>query len=323
MKLWRKVEKHMKRVLMTNFFFAKYTGSELHVLEMARLFEKRGFEVTIAVFEKAYPLLAKTDTIRVVEVLNEELENFDYDIVFVQHYPVLDFLCCKYNISYKKLIVSKLSVINDLEHLPVCASEADYILCVSDECADEVYKMLEKTSKVRVFKNSVSDEFFDSYENKAKYYELKKIAVISNHVPEEVQELAEILEGQCSVDYIGIQYSPKLVDAKLLKQYDLVITIGRTVQQCFALGVPVYVYDYFGGPGYINDENFVEAEKNNFSGRGEFGTRTASELKTDIVSNYEKSLLYLEKLHLVAKKEYSYDSTLNEWTKFLNKYKFN
>ena len=90
---------------------------------------------------------------------------------------------------------------------------------------------------------------------------MKKIAVISNHVPEEVQELADVLEGQCSVEYIGIQYSPKLVDAKLLKQYDLVITIGRTVQQCFALGVPVYVYDYFGGPGYITDENFGEAEK--------------------------------------------------------------
>lgn len=297
----------MKRVLMTNFFFAKYTGSELHILEMARLFEKRGFEVTIAVFEKAYPLLAKTGTIHVIDVLKEKLENVDYDIVFVQHYPVLDFLCCKYNISYKKLIVSKLSVINDLEHLPVCTSESDLILCVSDECADEVYKTIGKNPKVRVFKNSVSAEFFDAYNNKSNNHELKKIAIISNHVPEELQEFSQIVNGQYEVDYIGIQYLPRLVDVELLKKYDLIVTIGRTVQQCFAIGIPVYVYDYFGGPGYINDDNFDEAEKNNFSGRGEFGKKTAWELKIDIVSNYEKNLLNLEKFNSIAKKEYSYE----------------
>lgn len=297
----------MKRVLMTNFFFAKFTGSELHVLEMARLFEKHGYEVTIAVFEKAYPLLEKASTIHVVDVLNEELKNVDYDIIFVQHYPVLDFLCCKYKISYKKLIVSKLSVINDLEHLPICTSEADLILCVSDECADEVYKVIGQNQKVRVFKNSVSDEFFKAYNDKRDRKELKRIAIISNHVPEELQEFSKIKNEKYDIDYIGIQYAPRLVDVELLKGYDLVITIGRTVQQCFALGIPVYVYDYFGGPGYINDDNFEIAEKNNFSGRGGFGKKTPLELKIDIETNYEENLLNLSKLNSIAKKEYSYE----------------
>ena len=297
----------MKRVLMTNFFFAKYTGSELHVLEMARLFEKRGYEVTIAVFQKAYPLLEKADTIRVVDVLNEELEIVDYDIVFVQHYPVLDYLCCRYNISYKKLIVSKLSVISDLEYLPVCVSDADLILCVSDECADDVYKTIVECSKVRVFKNSVSEEFFEAYSPEGQAHELKRIAIISNHVPVEIQEFAQVISGQYELDYIGVQYSPRLVDAELLKKYDLIITIGRTVQQCFAAGIPVYVYDYFGGPGYIDDGNFDEAEKNNFSGRGNFGKKTALELKEDIELNYEKNLGNLEKLNSISREEYSYD----------------
>ena len=33
-------------------------------------------------------------------------------------------------------------------------------------------------------------------------------------------------------------------------------------------GVPVYVYDYLGGPGYLTEANFSLAERNNFSGRG-------------------------------------------------------
>lgn len=301
------MKKMKKRALLTNFFFAKYTGSELHALEMARLFEKKGYEVTIAVFDKSYPLLEKAGTIHIVDVLNEELECVDYDIVFVQHYPVLDYLCCRYNISYKKLIISKLSVIHDLEHLPVCTKEADLILCVSDECADEVHRIIGKNEKTRVFKNSVSGEFFEIYHEQKDVQKLMKIAIISNHVPEELQEFSKIVEGEYEVDYIGMQYNPRLVDAELLKEYDLIITIGRTVQQCFAAGIPVYVYDYFGGPGYIDDENFAIAEINNFSGRGGFGKKTALELKADIESNYQKNLLNLEKLNTIAKKEYSYE----------------
>ena len=122
----------MKQVLITNFCFEKYTGSELHVLEVARWFQRKNYNVTIAVFKKAYPLLENAGTIHIVDVLDEQLQVYDFDIVFAQHYPVLDYLCCKYDISYNNLIVSKLSVISDFEYLPVFTSYADLILCVSD-----------------------------------------------------------------------------------------------------------------------------------------------------------------------------------------------
>ena len=291
---------------MTNLYFDKYTGSELHILEMARLFEKRGYEVTIAVFQKAYPLLEMVGTINVVDVLNEELNEQDFDIIFVQHYPVLDFLCCKYKLSYKKLVVSKLSVISELEYLPSCTSEADLILCVSQECANEVYKETGHDTRVRVFNNSVTEEFFNAIDIDEKKTQLKKIAVISNHVPQELLDLASLLDKEYTIDYIGLGYSPTLVDASLLKQYDLVITIGRTVQQCFALGIPVYVYDYFGGPGYIDDDNFSIAEENNFSGRGGFRQKSSLELKDDIFEKYENNCSNLKKLHTIAQERYSY-----------------
>lgn len=317
---------------MTNLYFDKYTGSELHILEMARLFEKRGYEVTIAVFQKAYPLLEMVGTINVVDVLNEELNEQDLDIIFVQHYPVLDFLCCKYKLSYKKLVVSKLSVISELEYLPSCTSEADLILCVSQECANEVYKETGHDTRVRVFNNSVTEEFFNAIDIDEKKTQLKKIAVISNHVPQELLDLASLLDKEYTIDYIGLGYSPTLVDASLLKQYDLVITIGRTVQQCFALGIPVYVYDYFGGPGYIDDDNFSIAEENNFSGRGGFRQKSSLELKEDILKNYENNYQNLNKLHNIAREKYSYDKNFegiyqgllsdnNEESKILECYK--
>lgn len=292
--------------MITNFYFEKYTGSELHTLEIAKLFAKRGYDVTIAVFSKAYPLLEKAQNIRVVACMEEELPYLEYDIIFAQHYAVLDYLCCRYTLSYKKMIVSKLGVSDASEHLPFCVSKADLIFCVSEECADAIYKSIGKDARVRVFKNSVSEEFFAGYEETTKVRTLRKIAVISNHIPEEVQALAEKFSDIC-IDYIGVQGTPRFVDAEVLKEYDLVITIGRTVQQCFALGIPVYVYDRFGGPGYINETNFALAEQNNFSGRGGFGFKTAVELTEDILGNYESNLKYLDKLHTIAEDEYSYD----------------
>lgn len=302
----------MKRVLLTNLYFARYTGSELHVLEVARLFEKKGYEVTVAVFQKAYPLLKQAGTINIVDCFREELKVQEYDIIWVQHYPVFDFLSSKYDLTYKKLIISKLSVINELEYLPVCVPEADMILCVSQECANQVREDIGNDKRIKVFKNSVSEEFFTAGNEKREYAQIKKIAVISNHVPQELLELERVMGGHCKIDYIGLEYEPRFVDATLLQQYDLVITIGRTVQQCFAAKVPVYVYDYFGGPGYINDDNFALAEKNNFSGRGGFEKRSSTELKIDIEEKYKNNLNYLEKLNSIAKKEYSYTVNFDE-----------
>lgn len=154
----------MKRVLLTNLFFEKYTGSELHILEMAKQFKKKGYEVTIAVFKKAYPLLGVVeDDFNIIECQNEALPEVEYEIIFVQHFSVFDYLCCKYELSYARLIVSKLSVISELEQLPVCADDADMILCVSQECADIVYKQFGHADKIRIFKNCVSEEYFQKY----------------------------------------------------------------------------------------------------------------------------------------------------------------
>lgn len=315
----------MKRALLTNLYIAKYTGSELHIIELAKLLLEKEYEVTIAVQLKAYPLMKQIDElgdrVKVIECQYDELKETDYDLIIVQHYPVFDYLCCKYDITYKMLIVSKLSVISDYELLPVCEKEADLIACVSDECAESIKQLGVADEKIDVFKNSVGASFFNQYKKDIKgNFKNKggKIAVISNHVPKEVVELETALGENYTIDYIGVEYEPRYVNAELLATYDLVITIGRTVQQCFAMGVPVYVYDYFGGPGYLSKTNFDLAEKNNFSGRG-FEKKNLEDLKKDILDNYENNLEKLLWLRNIAKDRYSYEKNFERiYSKVLN-----
>lgn len=182
--------------------------------------------------------------------------------MFIQHYPTLDYLKTHYHIQYKHLIISKLSSFNGFETLPNEYKTADLISVVSQECKESISNL---TDNIYVFKNSVSDNFFSL--PKRNTYTLKNIAIISNHVPEELYALKEQL-NEYNVQIIGAGNTPTLITPTILSNYDLVITIGRTVQQCFAAKVPVYVYDHFGGPGYITKENIQKAQDFNFSGRG-------------------------------------------------------
>lgn len=295
----------MKTVLITNLYLQKYTGSELHVVDMANEFKKHGYKVTIAVFSKSYPLLSLCDDFTVVELSDPCLDNTQFDILFIQHYPTFDYLKTHYHIQYKYLIVSKLSSFNGFETLPSFYQEANLISVVSKECQESI---MDYVDDAFLFKNSVSDTFFA--QPKRNTYTLKKIAVISNHVPNELYELSHLLKENYDVQFIGAASVPTLVTPEILTQFDLVITIGRTVQQCFACHIPVYVYDHFGGPGYITKENIQKAQDFNFSGRG-FDQKNPQDLFNDIIHGYNTNIEQLTYLKEYAQENFSLTQTFN------------
>lgn len=282
-----------KRVLITNLFVQKYTGSELHVLSIAKQFVKRGYEVVVAVFSKAYPLLKyfeEIPEIHVVDCLEYKLPFTHYDIFFAQHYAVADWVILKNHITCDRLIVSKLGIYNSLETLPCFAEDADVLCCVSSESENQIIKELGEGHIIEKIENCVDDWFFEEFQGD-KTAKLQSIAIISNHVQQEVLMAVEELRSRgIIVKLYGEQFESVLVTPKLLEPYDVVITIGKTVQYALACGTVPYVYDQFGGPGYLTENNFELARKYNFSGRG-FQRKKANELASDIINNFEKAFI--------------------------------
>lgn len=299
----------MKNVLITNLYLERYTGSEFHVLEIGHFFESKGYRVTIAVLRKGYPLLGEAGSIQVIDCYQEELPETEYDIIFAQHFAVLDYLRCKYELHCRKLIVSKLSILDNMEALPECVGLADLIICVNEKCAEVVQEELGDSykGKIRVLENSAGEEFFQAYREDrfGTGHILLKIGVVSNHVTEELKTIASpATDTPWQVDYIGLEYYPVLMQPSLLEKYDLIITIGRTVQQCMAMGIPVYVYDRFGGPGYLDESNMKLTRYHNFSGRG-FREKTTEEICAEICGGYAENLERLKSFHLLAEQEFS------------------
>lgn len=135
----------------------------------------------------------------------------------------------------------------------------------------------------------------------------KKIAVISNHVPREVRDAAALFtDAGIECNFFGYEGVSVDITPEFLGSYDLVISIGQTAQACFATKTPLYCYDTFGGPGYLDIKTIDEAEKYNYSGRNAPVKRSAQELFEDIISGYADNLENLYYLWELAHERYSF-----------------
>ncbi len=117
----------------------------------------------------------------------------------------------------------------------------------------------------------------------------KKILLVSNHPPIEVEKARELLRAQgISVISFGTMAggNPTRVLPEHIAEVDVVLTIGKTVQYSILAGIPVYCYDHFGGPGYLSSKNFQKARDLNFSGRG-FKRKTADRIVKGIIEGYD------------------------------------
>lgn len=97
----------------------------------------------------------------------------------------------------------------------------------------------------------------------------EKILIISNHYSNEqlalVQGACEILGAQLNM--IGLQTQSVWETEEIINQHDVIISLGRGCLEAMACARAVFIFDHFGGDGFITDENYQEIRKHNFSGR--------------------------------------------------------
>ena len=70
------------------------------------------------------------------------------------------------------------------------------------------------------------------------------------------------------MDIFGLQSKVELVTPELIQKYDVVLTIGKTVQYALLGNKVVYCYDHFGGMGYLSLKNYEIARYHNFQEGG-------------------------------------------------------
>lgn len=290
-----------KMVMLTNHRLRHYAGSELATLDLAVEFKRRGWDVYVGCFELSKSIKKLFDAVEVKWVnLNLELDlsGYYFDLMWGHHFTTFNRCLVNYKINVRQVIYSSLSPYEPLECPPIFANGLPAVFANSHETARQIVAHGVQEKNIYVFENCVPDYYFDKKVNRSG--ELKKVAIISNHIPEELLLAGELLKSSCEVDCYGFGYNSVLVTPELLSPYDLVVTIGRTVQQCFSCGIPVYCYDRFGGPGFISESNFPASAETNFSGRCCGKKLSAQELVADIFNRYPEAVSRVDSLKIMT-----------------------
>ena len=307
----------MNNVLFTGYYFDGWHGSVIHILEIAEYLVKKGYKcycasLSISEIQKMH---AKEKGLIVCRIDELPLD-VEYDIVWAYHFPLLATLL--YNgLKYKKIHVGCLSSFVPIEFLPIYYKECALCTVVSEEAKNilvDKYKV--DDNFISVYPNFLPDKFFEFKKSKSK--SLQKIAVVSNHIPDEIKNLPEYL-ADVDIDFWGEGNEfCSLITPDNLSQYDVVISIGKTVQYAMGMGIPVYEYDHFGGCGYINEKNYLEEEFYNYSGRKSDRKISSKEIASELVLGFNDALGEAVKLKTIAGDRYLLSKKVDEILRILN-----
>lgn len=310
-----------KKFLITQPMIHGINGSTTAALELADYLRTEGADVVIYTHHYDDPAKSFFEEKNIKVVRSQEdpefsLSDFDYVWVHSQILP-LSIIRALGGTLPKKLPKFIFHHMSALDNIP---DESPYIFDLEEKLSSKTLFVSSKTQEKQMKYFTENPEFGLFKNPSPKYYseleytpskDLKNILIVSNHPPQEVIEAKALLEDRgltvTSFGETSGEYS--LITPDVLKKFDMVITIGKTVQYCLTASIPVYVYDHFGGSGYLDDNSYELAADRNFSGRHS-KAQTAESLVEDITSRYAAAVDYQVKNRKKFINDFSIDKIL-------------
>lgn len=259
-----------------------YAGAERVVYELTQAFIRENHQVHIGCIDIGDFYHQQLAGVRINDLVNGMDD--EYDLVICFHTYTLPYFFPN-GIKYRKLCYFSLSPYEPIE-APLCSDHFfDSYLCNSIETKEELLRCGVSAEKIYTFHNACRFQP-DAFQLKSS---LKKVAIVSNHPPKELLELSS-LESNLLFDYYGSTAKVEMLNEMLLSKYDVVVTIGYTVVFSIAAKVPVYIYDHFGGDGYLNSSNYVSNSYYNFSGRPTCTKKDAATILQELKNGFPFAL---------------------------------
>lgn len=303
----------MKKVLFTNMTMKDFTGSELGILSIAKYFNNIGWDVSIFTLEIGQPLLEKVPVLIKLFDLSRvgELEE-EYDLIWSHQHPLLEYLLLNRKVKAKRVYYEAVSYRIPVDAFPCFYKKITMTGVASYRIKDEFFKIGFDTSKSYHFPNYATSEYFEKNVNIND--EIKRIAIVSNHPPIELEEFADYASNRgVEVDIFGMHHKYTLITADLLSNYDVIISIGKTIFYSLALGIPSYTYDDLVSNGYITIDNFQTNYENNLAYSKEFNKKEAIDIYNEIFLQYDKVKSEVNELKKLAKKSFWLDEVMKKF----------
>lgn len=307
-------------ILLTVAHFNGWHGSVIQVIEYAEMLSKEN-HVAIVCLDYVSKLKVLLNKINVdVFCITDENIPLEYDLVYSFHYPLFSYLLQK-GISTKKWVAGSLSPTTGIESFPSYWSKANF-LTVHSGRSIELHEMHYgiPPEKMKLFGNPIPAEFSDFVHHKEGFPKTpQNIVVISNHIPHEILEIKKLLHKNSRVDFYG--HNSKNYDritAKILSAYDLIISIGKTVQYALGMGIPVYEYDIYGGCGYITPSNYDSEKFRNFCGLATERKLNSKAIVSEILQEYELAVQNISVIKQKALEDFYLPKLMDHFLELVN-----
>ena len=286
----------MKRALVLTNHLHAWAGSEIVSLEVSEVLINQEYE-TCLVANVVAPDIYEIGNEIGATVSNEpsKFDLRDFDFVWGQHFVAP---LCKgfaqldeFSGSFNSVHLSPFESF-ELAALSYTKRIGANIVTNSTETLNKIKSFYNNLLSIHNLNNATTHQFVESKKYETNQVEsIKNILIVSNHIPNEVIEACQILEkkGLIIAAFGKGQKNYMRIKKEHIKKFDVIISIGKTVQYGILSRRPVFCYDRFGGPGYITEKNFPKALEYNFSGRCSNRKLSAKDLSDEILNGYEKA----------------------------------
>lgn len=319
-----------------------FHGSVLHVKEWVEGISKYVKNSNIAVvsifFDKNTKKIIEDAGAKVYDV-QEYLSlasSSAYDLIIAFHFPILERMLFA-GVRSKKIINWSLSPYEPLEAYSAFWADLTLLIANSEETKIERAKTQRiPAERIIVINNPLPDKFQrkagSTLHNSGEALSSLRVLVVSNHVPLELSNLIQLSRntnnffgnnettyqkggGEETKGLSFVHYGQGgdvvgEVTPELIEKFDVVVTIGKTIQYCLGMSKPVFEYDRFGGRGYINLNNYEEAKKFNFSGRPKYRNLSSTDLAGELLRGYPEAKKQVAELQRKALIDFSIRSQI-------------
>jgi len=307
-------DRSIERVVITNTHFDCLAGSQIVSLDIAALFRRSGVQQVIILTDQVSPAMEQLAQQHGIEILSLLTSRWTerlptrIDLLWGHHWPLVGAMLLCAPVSLRYLVLSSLSAYEPLELNAFFATAADLRVYNSRETLQHVAPACVVDAPDALLPNSLADAWFQAGTPPVA---LGRIAILSNHAPDELMQAADILRAQgVEVEPVGMSGKPRLMDPAAIDGFDAIVTIGHSVQKAMARRRPVFLYDRFGGAGWLSPGQLDDSEAVNHSGRDRLRRRPADDLASEIVSGFSNALAGVEHLYAEAARRYRLDANL-------------
>ncbi|MBT9289466.1 hypothetical protein [Prosthecodimorpha staleyi] len=279
----------MKVLIGTNHL-ADIAGSEMVAFEFTRHFRRSGADVTVFANHADDPMagLFRAQLGLAIETRPERTDPLAFDLVYFQHQVagLFDYRIGSETTARTAILFGRLSRHSFMESggWAFDAALGDLSLANSDLTAERLRETGVR-HPIAVFYNAAPAAF--AAPPRPRPDRPRRILCVSNHRDPDLLAMLARLGRVSDLTHLGrFGDMVRMVEPADIHGADLVVSIGKTIPYGLIAHTPVYVYDHFGGPGYLTPENRDRAARYNFSGRCTERRLTPDAVVEEIMSRY-------------------------------------